>query len=268
MLLYLDRKRKKFIRENISLKLRKKIVTLVANFLDVRHILYDYFDGFENGEKKIIKSILPTKFKNENLIIFDVGANVGNYTKFIYNLFPKATIYCFEPNLDTFKKLEINIQNIQNIKAINYGVGSAAGKFQIYTSKENDISSHASMLKSVFENEENILSIDTEIITLDEFCLTNNIPYIDFLKIDVEGFELEVLKGAIELIKHNKIKIIQFEFNYMNIESRVFFKDFYKLLFNYDIHRMELDELKLIDEYSYIDEVFYIQNYLAINKSM
>lgn len=268
MLLYLDRKRKKIIRENVSLKLRKKIVTLVANFLDVRHILYDYFDGFENGEKKIIQKVLPEKLKNDNLIIFDVGANIGNYTRFINGVFPKSNIYCFEPNLDTFNKLVSNTKNLDNVKAFNYGAGSKAGNIKIYTTKENDVSSHATMLKSVFDDKNDLLEINTELITLNEFCINNNISEIDFLKIDVEGFEFEVLKGAFELISNNKIKIIQFEFNYMNIESRVFFKDFYKLLHNYDIYRMELDELNHIKEYNCTDEVFYIQNYLAVNKSI
>ena len=55
---------------------------------------------------------------------------------------------------------------------------------------------------------------------------------IDFIKIDVEGHELAVLQGAVNMINQNRIKVIQFEFNVANILSRVFLKDFYDLLEN------------------------------------
>ena len=68
------------------------------------------------------------------------------------------------------------------------------------------------------------------------FCIKNNIDKIDLLKLDTEGSEYEVLLGGRKMLLNNKIKTIFFEFNEMNVFSRVFFRDFYKLLKNYKIY--------------------------------
>jgi hypothetical protein len=95
----------------------------------------------------------------------------------------------------------------------------------------------------------------------------NRIEYVNLLKIDTEGHEIEVIKGFLSFIKANKVNAIQFEFNEMNIISRVFFIDFWDMLPNYNFYRILPDGIVLIKNYSPVCcEIFAYQNILAILK--
>jgi hypothetical protein len=103
--------------------------------------------------------------------------------------------------------------------------------------------------------------------TVDNFCKNNSISSISFLKIDVEGFDLDVLKGAKSMIDNGQIDLIQFEFGGTQIIPRIFIKDFWEILnTNYSIHRILKNGLLEIKEYSDSLEIFAYANYLAIKK--
>ncbi len=228
-----------------------------------------YKNNFVSGEHFVISNILEKNLKKENPIFFDVGANIGEYSKELRQQFTKATIYAFEPNINTYKLLSANLLAF-NIKCFNIGLSSKAAKEKIYTYATEQTSGHASIYQDVLttlHGAKDILEIEFMMDTIDSYCNTNKIDSIDFLKIDTEGHELEVLKGASEMIKHNKINIIQFEFNEMNIISRVFLKDFYQLLSSYDIYRLDSNKLIPLGEYNSINEIFKFQNLLAVNKT-
>ena len=100
----------------------------------------------------------------------------------------------------------------------------------------------------------------------DQFAEENRIQSIDFLKIDTEGHDYDVLAGARQLLVSNRINVIQFEFNKMNVVSRIFFKDFFNLLENYRLFRMLKDGLIPIGHYRPGKcEFFAYQNIVAIN---
>jgi len=73
-----------------------------------------------------------------------------------------------------------------------------------------------------------------QLINGDNFLKENNIDFVDFLKIDVEGAEYEVLKGFEESIKNGKIKAIQFEYGYINISTHKLLIDFYEFFEKHD----------------------------------
>jgi len=103
---------------------------------------------------------------------------------------------------------------------------------------------------------------------LDDFTEKEKITYIDFLKIDTEGNELAVLLGASNLLEHKKIGCIHFEFNEMNIISRVFFRDFRKTLCNYDLYRLLPNGLLPICDSPVLNELFAYQNVIALPKNL
>lgn len=228
-----------------------------------------YWNEEVSGEAFVINSFLKERFQNKNnLVLFDVGANIGQYALMLHNAFPESSIYAFEPNLHTFKILCQNLNGL-NAKAFALGLGSRKYKQKIYTYSNNLVSSHASIYKNVLTDLHRIndvVEIDFEAITVDEFCSTNNIDFIDFIKIDTEGNELEVLVGANYMLSNNKINIIQFEFNEMNVISRVFLKDFYAILTNYNIYRLDSSRLIPLFEYESRNEIFQFQNILAVLK--
>jgi FkbM family methyltransferase len=229
-----------------------------------------YWDEEVSGEHFVVNSILKKYIKIQNPIIFDIGANIGKYSANLKKAFPYARICAFEPNPNTFKSLCENSKNL-NIECYKLGFSAEVCTHKIYTYAEDDSSEHASIYKNVLldlHRADKVIEMEFEATTLNNFCCTNQIQHIDFIKIDTEGHELEVLKGAREMISLDRIDFIQFEFNEMNIISRVFLKDFYQILSNYNLYRLDSNRLIPLFNYDSTNEIFKFQNFLAIHKNV
>jgi len=226
----------------------------------------------ENGsEQFFIKNILAPLLQNKAApVLFDVGANVGNYTSALWEQFPGAKIFSFEPVEKTFNQLKLNVDNKTNV--FNVGFGSAPGKAVLYNSVNTTASelstTHKEILNDIFKSTDEIAAIEFETDSIDNFCQKNKIEEIDFLKIDVEGNELSVLQGASKMLADGGIKIIQFEINAHNIYARVFLRDFYLLLKDFEFFRLKADGMVSLGEYRPINEIFTAQNMLAIHKTI
>lgn len=198
-------------------------------------------------------------------VVIDVGANVGDYSRKVRKANSMIRIYAFEPHPVTYQKLKKNIAGL-HIETINSGVGSSSGTINLYDYAADDGSSHASLYQEVIEkiHKGKAASHEVAITTLDEFAEEHEIERIHLLKIDTEGNELEVLKGFRKYLEADKIDLIHFEFNEMNVVSRVFFKDFMELLPNFVFFRMLPDELIPIEKYHPLYcEIFTYQNIVA-----
>ncbi|OGZ71031.1 MAG: hypothetical protein A2904_01460 [Candidatus Staskawiczbacteria bacterium RIFCSPLOWO2_01_FULL_33_9] len=223
----------------------------------------------DGGEKMVINRFFDQLDKNINPIIFDVGANIGDYSMAVNSIFKeRAQLYCFEPSKETFVILEENLKNHKNIKLYNFGFGEDNKQTVLYSDKKG------SGLASLYDRKleyHGITMDQRENVTikrLDDFCRENNIEHINFLKMDVEGNELNILKGAEKMIKLGTVDFIQFEFGGCNIDSRTFFKDFFDFLNpNYKIYRILKDGIRLVDTYKEEHEVFLTINYLAISRN-
>lgn len=143
-------------------------------------------------------------FLRPNDLFIDIGANVGVYT-ILASAEIKAKTVAIEPVPLTFKNLcdNILINHIEDkVKAMNIGLGSKRGKLNF--TKSLDTVNHVAT-----ENEND--TIEVEINTLDSILLTEQAPVL--LKIDVEGFETEVLIGAAKTLSEKKLKAIIIELN-------------------------------------------------------
>ena len=219
-----------------------------------------------SGEFFWIKTLGKYFDIQKNIIIFDVGANLGNYTERLNTTYPNATIYAFEPNPATFDSLSERYNKTEKVSCQPLGFGSKAETSVIYADANETTTEHASLYKDALQTNSHatISSFEITIETIDNFCQQNAISQIDFLKIDTEGHELAVLQGAKKMIAEQKIPIIQFEFNEMNVLSRVFLKDFYEILPNYQFYRLDSDRLIPLGAYSPKNEIFQFQNIIAI----
>lgn len=104
--------------------------------------------------------------------------------------------------------------------------------------------------------------------TLGRFCEESGIAHIGFLKIDTEGFELEVLLGAEEMMASSKISAIQFEFGSNYLDTPHHFFDFWKVLSpKYSVHRILRHGVRELHEYSTDLEIYKTTNYLCLLRS-
>lgn len=219
------------------------------------------FNIVGSGEKNVL-GYLKNRL-SENPILFDVGANKGDYTKDLLNYFPISEIHAFEPIPNTFNLL--HSISLPKGKLNNLGLGAKKEKVKMFYYPDAPT---FSSLKEVTNNIYQFEECEVEITTIDDYCIENNIQRIDFLKIDVEGFEMAVLEGAKKYLANNKISAIQFEFGSNQVISRNFFKDFYDLLNpNFSIFRILNDGFEEITTYESKHEIFRYSNYFALNKS-
>lgn len=226
--------------------------------------------NYENDKVTGEDFFLRRLFKGDSeYVVLDVGANVGRYANKIKSISPSAKIYAFEPNKEAFKLLRYEALKYGYF-VFNLACGEAEGlaKLYYYAGKQND-SEYSSLYKEAIDkiSSDSLIRQDVEITTIDQFVKKNGIIKINLLKIDTEGNELKVILGAKESIQKGMIEIIQFEFNEMNIISRVFFKDFSEQLSNYEFYRLLPDGLiKLCPYKPLLCEIFAFQNIVAIYK--
>lgn len=227
-------------------------------------------DGTVNnsGEGFVIDHWMHRHADTRMPVVFDVGANVGNYTSALLSrMKTDVQVYCFEPSLVTFNTLSSNLGQRSGVNLINMGLSNCEADLDLYANK--DVSGLSSLYARYLQHL-NLMMNQSEkvhVTTLDKFCDQHNISNISLLKIDVEGHELNVLEGASHTIERGNIDIIQFEFGGCNIDSRTYFRDFYSLLCDrFDIYRVVRDGIRRIDQYSEVFELFTTTNYMAIKK--
>jgi FkbM family methyltransferase len=193
-------------------------------------------------------------------ILFDVGANSGDWTFAAQRTWPHATVHAFEPAHDTYRRL---VERTHGAVCVQAALGNAdaeatlyavAGQSGLSSLHRRDLEAHA-MTMTPAES--------VQVITLDGYCTETGIDRIDYLKIDAEGHDLAVLQGASRMLAAGAIRFVQFEFGGCNIDSRTFLRDFVRLLEpRYRLWRMLADGLDPL-VYSERDEVFITSNFLA-----
>lgn len=252
-----------FAREKLY-KFNKAIYNLLVKGIGINN----YESESLSGEKNLLEIIL-SKFVNP--VIFDVGANIGNYSNSIKSLSPNSILYSFEPHPKTFKVLKDGSQKY-GYMTYNLALGKDISKLMLYDYEQHiEGTEHASLFKETFENfyKEKVVSYEVDVTTLDNFVKENEINKINLLKIDTEGNDYNVLLGAKESLANDTIDLIHFEFNAMNVYSRVFFRDFFDLLNNYDLYRLVPKGFIHLKKYEPIHcEIFAYQNILAVRKNL
>ena len=176
---------------------------LLPNLIEM--ISLDLFiNGFyEKGLVNFLKDRIPP-----NGVFVDVGANIGSISIPLSRMRPDINIVAIEasPWIYSFLKENINLNRLSNISAYNFAVFSESGKaMPMYAPK--DLFGKGS-LKSTFTSDSEMV----ETITLDDIKMRLKLAAIDFIKVDVEGFEASVFKGMSQIAIADKPKIV-FEFS-------------------------------------------------------
>uniref|UniRef100_UPI001F0140D4 FkbM family methyltransferase n=1 Tax=Nostoc sp. CMAA1605 TaxID=2055159 RepID=UPI001F0140D4 len=177
---------------------------------------------------EIAEQNLVNRLVKPGMIVFDVGANIGNYSVLFSKLVgASGKVYSFEPTLRTFNKLQERLLNLDshNINSYQKAVFSHNTQIEFHEfpdefSEWNGIGLTQMLYPT--DSGKYVPIVNTEIveaINIDSFCQNNNIDRIDYLKIDVEGAESDVLQGSIELLRQKKIGFIQFEISQKMLEG-------------------------------------------------
>jgi FkbM family methyltransferase len=142
--------------------------------------------------------------------IFDIGANVGQSARVFLDEFPLARIRCFEPVSKAFNELKQTFVANPRVDCHRLAFGAAKGRGTMVLAGTSDISFlDAQSQGNATHAEVDMESVDVD--TVDEYCRTNDVSRISFLKIDTEGGDLEVLRGSVGMLAGQKIDLVQVE---------------------------------------------------------
>lgn len=242
------------------------------NIYNKQYGILQYKSYTETGEEFLIKKILPSLIRMDKAVVFDVGANKGDYTDILSSAHPGCTIHCFEPHPQTASALDDRFKDRRQSVHVNAaGLGASIGEAELFDYPCSNGSSHATLYQDVMLKQHKAKGTTVERVpigTLDNYCKENGINRIDLLKVDTEGHELSVLDGGKELISEKSVSIVQFEFNEMNVISRSLMIDFYSRLQDFNFYRLRHDGLLKMGDYSARHEIFEFQNILAVRSDL
>ena len=220
--------------------------------------------GSLNFEVQTILGFLQ-KIHLDNPIVFDVGANEGQYAREFISQNPAVVVHSFEPSSTAFGVLEKSSRDYPNWFVHNFGMGNSSSTMKLYFDTPGSASASLVQKKNVNGSHQEDGFEVVDIQTLNEFIRASNELIPDVLKIDIEGFELSCLEGCLDFL--HLIKVIQFEFGQINVDSRVFFKDYWSFFaeHGFSIFRVTTKAPLLIEKYSEDLETFAVTNYIALN---
>jgi len=162
-------------------------------------------------------------------VVFDVGANTGQSVQQFRKYFRNLEIHSFEPGEKAFQVLTKNTHGIEGVHVLNTGMGAVRG---VKTFVENDLSDMSSFLEpgedawgSVARR--SVVQLDT----VDDYCSRGGIGHIDILKSDTQGYDLEVLRGASNLLREKRIDLVYIEVTFSKMyQGSPRFDDVYAFL--------------------------------------
>lgn len=238
----------------------------------MKFIFFKILRFFDYLHQKKINKFLANQFKNIDTF-FDIGAHRGETIGIYLKHFKIKKIYSFEPIIDNFKYLELNKKKFSKkysntlIYLENFALGSKSisKNIKFFDESSSSTINNINFTSKYFKKknkylmskkkEDLFVEKKIKIIRLKDYLETKKIDKIDFMKIDTEGYEFEVLLGAEEYIK--KIKMLIFEHHYHNMLIKNYtFSDIHNLLKKYNFHQINKFKMPFRKTFEYI----YINN--------
>lgn len=179
-------------------------------------LCFNDYRYLRDGNPEWRESLFAERILHSNMTVVDVGANLGTFcleaAEFVA---PGGVVHAFEPTPTTRRQLEHHLKQnrVGNVVVLPHAVGARAGTARLRVHYQatglnslavNDLQWHGNLLIA-----DEI--VEVPLVTLDEYAQTAEIALIDLLKIDVEGFELDVLRGACRLLSERRIRWIIIE---------------------------------------------------------
>lgn len=220
---------------------------------DLEGYNWDNCNPATNGEYFLIK-----RCAKEWNICFDIGANTGEYSAYILKTNPDCKVFCFEPNI----LLRDFLEEKKVTDICHVALGDRCGTVLI------NIDMSDSSQSSIYRNNKQCKPQEVPMITIDYYMSSRGIDYVSFIKIDTEGNELAVLRGASVAIKNQSIGMIQFEYGGTYSDAGTTLRQVYETLSkNYLICHLFPHGLLPVP-YSNELETFRYSNWIAVSRQI
>lgn len=239
---------------------KKYMYSLFNNLYYLSYPLYKplYFSYKNISDRKKIAII--RKYLKPGMRVLDIGANIGYYTRlFSKSVGSEGKVYAFEPDNINFEHLKKNVKNFDNVIALHKAVGEETRITKLYHSKEMNVD------HQTYDGGENRKVTEIEMISIDQYLAVSE--QIDFIKLDIQGYDFFAVKGMQEIIKRSKKVAIFGEFwPYALKKAGIDAEEYIKLLedIGFDIRIFGLEKEVTFDKYitdkSFYTDFFGIKN--------
>lgn len=157
-------------------------------------------------------------------LIFDVGANRGQSTEIYRVLFEQCTVHAFEPQPAMFEEMRRRIGGLERVVLNHLALGDRVGTAVLHRTTHPESSSLLPLNTESWWGQALDIRPDgtaeVPIDTIDHYCAERAIEAVDFLKLDVQGYEMECLEGARRMLTERRIGVIQAELTYHRLYER------------------------------------------------
>lgn len=169
------------------------------------------------AEVERAERIFYLEYLRENMTVFDVGANIGELTLLFSRFAHNGQVHSFEASRAAFEKLDTvcRAANRRNITLNHLALADKKGSVRLHIYNDDYLSFNTQAVRKIEEFGSGVEPVGTEEVsaaTVDDYCEDKKIGQIDLLKIDVEGAELQVMKGARRMLESKRVKCLTFEF--------------------------------------------------------
>jgi FkbM family methyltransferase len=224
---------------------------------------HDY--GMEtNGEVRLLQLLRP--FNPQ--VLFDVGANCGEWTSAARRLLSPSSIHAFEIAPSVAAELRAQFQDDPRIVVNDFGLSDTAELIEIDFYLVGTHSGTTMLIEDHVHSRSPKRRENARVERGDAYCQGQGVEAIDFLKVDVEGAEPRTLEGFAGLFERGKIGLVQFEYNSINITSRYLLRDFYRFFehYGFEVGKLWTHGVSF-GPYEFTEENFRGPNYVALHKS-
>lgn len=198
------------------------------------------YSVFKNKQDAFEIELLKKHIKKGDTVL-DIGANIGFYAIILSDIVgEKGKIHCFEPDITNFGHLKKETVSYKNIHINNKAVGPKTEKIKIYTSKELNVD-HRTYKPEQYDKE-----IEIDAVSIDDYLKGAK---VDFIKMDIQGFEMEAMKGMKETLKNNpNVKMISEFWPYGLKKAGSSLRDYFTLLkeLNFKVELLKDNNLEVL----------------------
>lgn len=231
-------------------------------------------DMNRNGEKLIQNRVLSnwraSPRKDNKLVIFDVGANIGEWSAAllgqlkVHAINERVDLFSFEPVPSTARTLRGNLpSNNPCLHIEEMALSSSVGRAEIFVAAAN------AGTNSLHADPANVheTAISINLTTALDFCEAKGIQHVHLLKCDTEGHDMQVIQGAVPLLKEGRISVLQFEYNHRWVFSRNFLNDVFVAIESmpYKVAKLQEDHVLVFEKWHPELDKFFEGNYALIH---
>lgn len=213
-----------------------------------------------NGEYWLLKLILGRS--SRNVMLLDVGCNKGNWTAEALRLaMPGAAVqvHAFEPSAATREMLTRRLGAEESVKIHSYALSDSDGESLFYSSAEGAGTNSLSACSG--DRAERV-----EIKTIDNFLSSEGIESVSMVKIDTEGFDLLVIKGAERMLVEGRCEVVQFEYNWRWLLNHASLRDVFMFIADkpYRLGKLVGSAIEFYEEWHFELDRYFENNYVLV----